>query len=330
MNVSMKNMYLLAKSKKHTAIVFLFVGIVCLTSTFAQVADPTRSSGGSTEQRLTEPKGDTYRDTNNAKSKFVQITFYRPQYGAMPGVASLEVNGHYHSALQLGSYSELCVTPGRNVVAARMAQIGLEPKGFRDATATLNLQEGQRVYLRLLEQGDGRATIAQVRAPIALAELQDTRRQLHVISRVPSATECLAQSKRMIQKETFVLGSDGVFGFGRSDINGISEDGRISVEQVAAHIKSKYGNDKDIVIRVMGHTDPLGQENFNKKLSHARANTIRTQMIRAGINAKQITSEGLGAEQLVIASCGSQPTQENIECNKPNRRVVVGIESADR
>lgn len=327
--MSVKNLFLITNNKTIT-VLLLLLGLSCVTSSFAQASDASRISAGSTEERITEPKGDVYRDPKLPKSKLAHITFYRPQFGAMPGVASLEVNGRYHSALQLGSYTELCVASGRNVVAARMTQIGLEPKGFRDASATLNLLEGEKIYLRLLEQGDGRATIAQVRVPIALAELRDTRRQLHVISRVPGATECLEQTKQAIQKETFVLGSDGVFGFGRSDINGISEEGRVSVEQLVAHVKTKYGNEKNIVIRVTGHTDPFGQDNSNKRLSLARAKTIRAQMIRGGINGKQIVTEGLGSEQLVMTSCGLELTQENIECNKPNRRVVVGIESAER
>jgi OOP family OmpA-OmpF porin len=328
--MSAKNTILLAKSKKTIATVLLFMSIGCCASSFAQSSDAARTGGGNTLERITEPKGDVYREPKLPKSRLVHITFYRPQAGAMPGVASLEVNGRYHSALQLGSHSELCVSPGRNVIAARMAQIGLEPKGFRDATVTLNLEEGQKVYLRLIEQGDGRATIAQVRMPIALAELKDTRRQLHVISRVPGAAECIDQSRYINQKETLVLGSDSVFGFGRSDISGISEEGRMSVAELVAHIKKKYGNDKDAVIRVMGHTDPIGQDSTNKALSYARANTIRTQMIRGGINAKQIITEGLGAEKLVTTSCGLEPTQINIACNKPNRRVVVEIESAER
>jgi hypothetical protein len=171
--MSTKNLFLIANNKTIT-VVLLLLGLNCVTSSFAQASDASRISAGSTEERITEPKGDVYRDPKLPKSKLAHITFYRPQFGAMPGVASLEVNGRYHSALQLGSYTELCVAPGRNVVAARMTQIGLEPKGFRDASATLNLLEGEKIYLRLLEQGDGRATIAQVRVPIAIAELRDT------------------------------------------------------------------------------------------------------------------------------------------------------------
>jgi OmpA-OmpF porin, OOP family len=296
------------------ALTLLFIAIFAPVSTFAQQVD--------TEARITEPMGDAYKAPQKIKQKHVRMTFYRPQQGAMAGVASLEVNGRYHSALQLGSYTELCVAPGRVVVAARMAQIGTEPKGFRDATATLNLQEAQSVYLRLLEQGDGRATITPVRAPIALAELKDTRRQLHVISRVLGGSECLEQTKQMVQKETFVLASDGAFGFGRSDMKGFSSEGRASVDQVVSHIQKKYGNDKSVVINVAGHSDPIGGVESNKRLSQARANTIRAYMIQSGMDPQQINSEGLGSEQLVLPTCGLEPTKENIECNKPNRRVT--------
>jgi outer membrane protein OmpA-like peptidoglycan-associated protein len=315
----------------YVAVLLVFISALTPDTSFAQQAHGDRVNGDSeASTSVTEPLGLSYQEPKSIKAKNARITLYRPRQGVVSGVASLEVNGRYHSALQLAAYTELCVSPGRFVVAARMAQVGLDPKGFRDATATMEIQESQNVYLRLLEQGDGRATITPVQPQVALAELQDTRRQIHVVSRALGTFECIEAPEEIIAKETLVLPADGVFGFGRSDIKGVSDEGRKSIDRVVEHIQKKYSNEKTTAIRVTGYTDPMGDPAFNKRLSEARAKTIQAYMTQHGIPAKQISSQGLGAEQLIIATCGKQATSENIDCNKPNRRVVFEIQKSGR
>jgi OOP family OmpA-OmpF porin len=311
---------------KTVAVVCKVLTAVGLVIVFSALADDAGVAVS-----VTEPMAEPYQAKKNFKPNLARITFYRPQQGYMVGVASLEVNGRYYSALQLASYSELCIPAGRISIAARMTQIGNDPKGFHDATTTLNLQEDQSVYLRLVDLGDGRATITPVREEIAAIELRDTRRQAHVRSRVLEAQDCAEAPKDVaLQKENLVLIADGMFDFGHAEIKTNSPSSRKSLDDVIAHIQKNYSNSKNIVINIIGHSDPMGAATLNQRLSEARAKSIRAYMIKRGIAAEQIFSEGKGSEQLVVTDCGTDSTQANIECNKPNRRVVVNIQVAKR
>jgi outer membrane protein OmpA-like peptidoglycan-associated protein len=48
------------------------------------------------------------------------------------------------------------------------------------------------------------------------------------------------------------------------------------------------------------------------------------------MSQQTITGVGMGSKQPVITSCGKTATPEAIECNKPNRRVVVDVQALAR
>ena len=296
----------------------------------------TTSAYASTETSgsVTEPQGEDYVAPKKLNPKLARVTLYRPSQGVAPGVANLEINGHYHTSLQLGGFTEVCVEPAPFQLAAHMVQNGDELKNFQDATATLKPEAAQNLYVRVFEYGDNRATLTPVKADIALAELKDTRRQIHAASRVADAKECFEPEpsaavpvkQEKIVKESIVLGADALFGFGKSDIKGISATGRASLDELIAHLQKQYGSDESVLLHITGHADPLGNPASNKRLSEARAMAIRAYMLQAGMSAKRITGEGVGDTQPVIDTCGKTATPESIECNKPNRRVVVSVQ----
>ena len=284
---------------------------------------------------VTEPQGENYAAPKKLNPKLARVTLYRPAQGFAAGVAHLEVNGHYHTSLQLGGFTEICVEPNDFKLAAHMVKTGGELKNDQDATAALKPQAAQDLYVRVFESGDSRATLTPVKSDVALTELKDTRRQIHAATRVAEAKECFepephavaplkAQDK--VVKETIVLGADALFGFGKSDIKGISATGRAALDELIVRLQKTYGNDDTVFLHVTGHADPLGNPVSNKRLSDARAMAVRGYMIEGGMSAKRITGEGMGAEQLVVVTCGKTATPESIECNKPNRRVVVSVQ----
>jgi OOP family OmpA-OmpF porin len=152
-----------------------------------------------------------------------------------------------------------------------------------------------------------------------------------VRSRVPGALECVDSNTQIAQKkESLILIADGVFNFGRSEINVSNASARQSIDDLVSHIKQTYGNNKNVMVSVVGHTDPIGNAEANKRLSAARANAIRDYMVKGGLLSDQVSSEGVGSEQPVINTCGAEATPKNILCNKPNRRVVVNVHTSGR
>jgi outer membrane protein OmpA-like peptidoglycan-associated protein len=82
------------------------------------------------------------------------------------------------------------------------------------------------------------------------------------------------------------------------------------------------GVDFDIVIAV-GHTDSIGTDAYNKRLSLARANSVKAYLVSKGIDAKRIRTEGRGE---------SQPVADNAtaEGRARNRRVDIEVLEARR
>jgi len=69
-----------------------------------------------------------------------------------------------------------------------------------------------------------------------------------------------------------------------------------------------------MVIEVGGHTDNVGDDNSNMKLSHERAKSVRDYMVTAGIPSARIQSKGYGELNPVA-------TNDTDEGRKTNRRT---------
>jgi outer membrane protein OmpA-like peptidoglycan-associated protein/tetratricopeptide (TPR) repeat protein len=64
-------------------------------------------------------------------------------------------------------------------------------------------------------------------------------------------------------------------------------------------------------IEIAGHTDSLGTDQINKKLSQERAETIRSYLIINGIAANRMTARGYGSTQPVAANDTEEGRQKN-------------------
>jgi outer membrane protein OmpA-like peptidoglycan-associated protein len=68
-----------------------------------------------------------------------------------------------------------------------------------------------------------------------------------------------------------------------------------------------------------GHTDTAGPPDYNLDLSGKRANTVATELVKAGIPAQIITTEAFGETDLAVPTPDNTPEQAN-------RRVVIDFE----
>jgi outer membrane protein OmpA-like peptidoglycan-associated protein len=71
-------------------------------------------------------------------------------------------------------------------------------------------------------------------------------------------------------------------------------------------------------IEVGGHTDDRGSDEYNDKLSRARAHAVRDHLIGAGVEAKRLDAEGYGERRPKIAA-------RNERAWRANRRVAFVI-----
>ena len=74
-------------------------------------------------------------------------------------------------------------------------------------------------------------------------------------------------------------------------------------------------------LEVGGHTDAVGTERANQRLSQARANAVRDYLVAAGVDGTRISARGYG-ESVPVAS------NDDAEGRALNRRVEVRLQSA--
>ncbi|MCW8128069.1 OmpA family protein [Microbulbifer halophilus] len=70
---------------------------------------------------------------------------------------------------------------------------------------------------------------------------------------------------------------------------------RNSLQKVVRALRSQPGS----AVEIAGHTDNQGNDAYNLKLSQQRANSVRTFLIRNGVDADRLTAKGYGEQQPV-------------------------------
>lgn len=82
------------------------------------------------------------------------------------------------------------------------------------------------------------------------------------------------------------------------------------------------------VLLVTGHTDRIGTEAYNMRLSQRRADAVKSYLVSKGVASHRIETDAKGESQPVV-ECAHVKGKENrhnkalIDCLAPNRRVVV-------
>lgn len=74
----------------------------------------------------------------------------------------------------------------------------------------------------------------------------------------------------------------------------------------------------EVRIKIIGHTDNVGKDEANQKLSEGRANAVRADLIERGIDPSRLEAEGRGESQPI-------DTNDNEAGRQNNRRVEIEI-----
>jgi OOP family OmpA-OmpF porin len=276
------------------------------------------------EHTVLRPLGELYRSPARAHPQLARLTFYRTENSFAAGASSVIINDRYQTSLQPGGYSDLCMKPSVVDVGVSLQKTGERARELPDSSLFVTVKAGQEIFIRVVDLPKGRLSLLTVQPEVAFAELQKTRRQVHSISRVPGSSACEQVTGSPAPKSMAItLGTDALFAFGRSDLSAILPYGREQLDYLAQRLKTRYADFEQSQIQVIGHADPIGSAASNLRLSEARAKTVTHYLLRAGVNAQKITSEGRGAGELIDSDCSRVPSPTSIACNKVNRRVVV-------
>jgi outer membrane protein OmpA-like peptidoglycan-associated protein len=105
-----------------------------------------------------------------------------------------------------------------------------------------------------------------------------------------------------------------LFQTGKADLNA---QGEKAVGDIATFLHSR----PDRTVEVIGHTDSTGSAQTNAKLSEARAEAVKTALVKQGVEASRIQTKGVGPSNPVASNATPEGRQQN-------RRVVIDISGA--
>jgi OOP family OmpA-OmpF porin len=317
----------LGKSRSRLALFAAWMALLAWPAVQAQVSVETQQAG--VNARI-DVLGELYALPQAVSANQSRLVVYRtPESIRLQGATSLFVNGQYHTSLVPDGYHFLCINPGEVEVGTRQYRVGGSARDKYDTVTATRIDRGQTQYLKVVED-NGRPVMQPVSAEQAARELKNARLQMHTVSRVTQAQTCQAATARPQTqiaaapvKDEYVLMVDVLFAFARSDLAGLTQQGRYTIDEMISRIRAKY--ERIDRVHLIGHTDPLGSAAFNEQLAIQRANTIRQYIEGAMGMPAQYSSEGRGARELVQTRCQRKPTPQAIACNQPNRRVVTQV-----
>jgi outer membrane protein OmpA-like peptidoglycan-associated protein len=105
--------------------------------------------------------------------------------------------------------------------------------------------------------------------------------------------------------------SDVLFDFGKYTLRPAARE---KLARVSGIILAHPG----LRIEVEGHTDNVGSDEFNQRLSEQRANVVREYLVGSGVASNNVTGRGFGETQPVASN-------DNNEGRQRNRRVELVV-----
>lgn len=124
---------------------------------------------------------------------------------------------------------------------------------------------------------------------------------------VNRGTDPLDPSDDIVQIDVPIVLEGITFAFDKSDITPESD-------QILMKALKTLQIHSDIIVEISGHTDNVGSDAYNQKLSQRRADAVKAWLVGKGIDASRITSVGYGEGRPRV----SNDTEDN---RRLNRRI---------
>jgi OmpA-OmpF porin, OOP family len=128
--------------------------------------------------------------------------------------------------------------------------------------------------------------------------------------------------KPVAEKITFA--ADVLFDF---DKNVIKPEGKSKLDDLTGKVR---GIELEVVIAI-GHTDPIGSDAYNQRLSVRRAEAVKAYLVSKGLEPNRIYTEGKGEKQPVTGDRCKRMGKEHrsnkklVDCLQADRRTEIEV-----
>jgi outer membrane protein OmpA-like peptidoglycan-associated protein len=117
-------------------------------------------------------------------------------------------------------------------------------------------------------------------------------------------------------EERLRVGSDFLFDFDRAEV-------RPEADPALAELSQRIAAAHKLAM-VEGHTDAIGTDSYNQRLSERRADAVRTALVARGASDHDLATRGFGKSKPIAPNQNPDGT-DNVDGRQKNRRVEVVI-----
>ncbi|HEX7706813.1 MAG TPA: OmpA family protein [Thermoanaerobaculia bacterium] len=151
-----------------------------------------------------------------------------------------------------------------------------------------------------------RARATQTEAELARAREELARRDAANQQRIATMQAELAKlAETRTSERGFIVTLPGLFfATGQSAL-------QTGARNALARIADQLRNNPDVRIAIEGHTDSVGSEELNQRLSERRATAVRDYLVSRGLPAERMTTTGLGQNAPVASNDTAAGRQQN-------------------
>jgi outer membrane protein OmpA-like peptidoglycan-associated protein len=193
------------------------------------------------------------------------------------------------------------ITAHRVYIAQRKVQIAR-------ALAEARLAENQRAAI-VAERDKAQLEARTAEADAARMAAVGAQQKAAELQREIDAMHAEATDRGLV----LTLG-DVLFETGKADL----KSGTVADLTQLVTFLNKY---PERTVTIEGHTDSVGSEDFNLGLSQRRADSVRSYLVRQGIDGSRVTTKGMGESVPVAAN-------ESAGGRQQNRRVEVIVSNS--
>lgn len=250
-------------------------------------------------------------DQNFAEEQRVEGHLSQYAYEIASGASALQVFRNYEQALKKAQAEILfscmdraCIGKDEIPFMYVMGQrnhlaVSHEDQSFGYITAQLS-HEGESYYVALIA-----------------GQFKDyTRYELVVVRQAEMVTDLVTVSE--IKESLFKQGKIALYGI-------YFDTGKATIKQESeptlVNIKGFLSQHPDVSVYLVGHTDYMGGYGYNLDLSKRRADAVVDALVKKGVSAGRLQSEGVGPLAPVA-------TNENDKGRKKNRRVELVLKQS--
>jgi len=226
---------------------------------------------------------------------------------------------------RIAAEKEAAATKARTEAEAKAAAEAAEAKRKADEEAKRQAELEAAKRAQMKAEADAAATRAKAEADALKAKEEAARAEAERAQKAAAdlRAQLLDQFNRILETRDTPRGlvinmADVLFDFGKYDLR---PEAREKLAKLSGIILAHSG----LSLAVEGHTDNVGGDEINQKLSEKRAETVRSYLVQQGLPDANVTAQGFGKTAPVADNSTAAGRQQNRRVEIVVSGEVIGV-----